>query len=302
MWFKNLRLFRLDGPFTLSAEELDKQLAPAAFTPCGKLDQQRYGWVSPLGPEGEMLVHAAGGFIMISARRQEKLLPSAVIKERLEERLREIRQAEGRPVGRKEREQLKDEIVFSLLPQAFTKSAVDYAYIDCRRGLIVVNSAGANRAENLLSALREALGSLPAVPLAPAQPATSVMTRWLHSGDLPAGFALGDECELKASGDDRVIRGRRLDLSDDQLQQHLATGMYVNQLAIEWKESIRCVLDENLACKRLKFADALVEKADADGADTAAGQFDNDFAIMTLELAAFIDDLVEAFGGEGHEV
>ncbi len=302
MWFKNLRLFRLDGPFTLSAEALDEQLAPAAFVPCGKLDLQRYGWVPPLGTEGKMLVHAAGGFLMISARRQEKILPAGVIKEHLEERLQHIRHTEGRPVGRKEREQLKDEIVFTLLPQAFTKSSVDYAYIDCRRGLIVVNSASAHRAETLLSALREALGTLPAVPLAPAQPATAVMTHWLNSGELPPGFTLGDECELKASGDDRIIRGRRLDLSDDQLQQHLATGMYVNQLAIEWKESIRCVLDENLACKRLKFADALIEKADADGADTAAEVFDNDFAVMSLELAAFIDALIEAFGGESQNI
>jgi len=302
MWFKNLRLFRLAGPFTLTAEELDEKLAPAAFVPCGKQDLQRYGWVSPLGPEGQMLVHAAGGYMMISARRQEKILPAGVIKEQLEERLAQIQQDEGRPVGRKERDQLKDEIIFSLLPQAFTKSAVDYAYIDCRRGLIVVNSASANRAEILLSTLREALGSLPAVPLTPAQPATSVMTHWLQSGDLPADFTLGDECELRATSDERVIRGRRLDLHDDQLQQHLATGMYVKQLAIEWKEQIRCVLDENLACKRLKFADALLDSADADGSDTAAERFDQEFAIMTLELSAFIEALIQAFGGEAQHV
>lgn len=298
MWFKNLRIFRLDKDFRLTSEALAEQLTPAAFTPCGKMDMHRYGWVPPLGPESESLVHTAGGYMMISAKRQDKILPAGVIKERLEDKLRELKQAEGRPVGRKERDNLKDEIIFSMLPQAFTKSAVDYAYIDTRRQLIVVNSASSNRAEELLSALREALGSLPAVPLTPQQPATSVMTDWVRSANLPTDFALGDECELKSSKDERVIRGKKLDLTDDQLQQHLDTGMYVNQLAISWKDTISCVLDDQLACKRLKFADALIEQAGETNPDTLAEQFDCDFAIMTLELAAFIEALTAAFGGE----
>src|SRR5690606_14971540 len=131
-------IYRLGEAFTLTPEALAEKLSEAAFTPCGKMDMHRTGWVSPLGPEGESLTHAANGYIMISAKRQDKILPAGVIKEKLEDRLREIKHAEGRPVGRKERDTLKDEIIFSMLPQAFSKSAVDYAYIDTKNRLIVV--------------------------------------------------------------------------------------------------------------------------------------------------------------------
>src|SRR5690625_644650 len=156
MWFKNLRLYRFTETCTLTPEALLKN----PFHPCGKMDTKRSGWSPPLGHQGTEYVQAAHGYMMICSKRQEKLLPAAVVNEHLEEKVQEIQAEEGRPVGRKERQTLKDEIIFSLLPQAFSKSARDFAYIAPLEGLIVVNAASAKRAEDLLSQLRESLGSL----------------------------------------------------------------------------------------------------------------------------------------------
>lgn len=301
MWFKNLRVFRLAEPFSLSAEALDEALEGNSFQPCGKMDMSRYGWVSPLGPDAETLTHSANGYIAIAAKKQVKILPPGVIKEQLDEKVRAIRAAEGRPIGRKEREGMKDEIIFTLLPQAFTKSSIDYAYIDTRNDLIVVNSSSASRAEDMLSALREALGSLRVVPLTPKDPAIQVMTHWVREQQLATDFELGDECELNASHDERVIRCKKIDLHDDQLRQHLETGMYVNKLAIHWKEAISCIIDDQFTFKRVKFADQLLESASDVTADTLAEQFDAEFAIMTLELSAFIRAVLDAFGGESSD-
>lgn len=298
MWFKNIRVFRLAEAFTLSPEALSEALEPNSFTPCGKMDMSRYGWVSPLGSEGQMLTHSTSGCIAIAAKKQEKILPASVIKEQLDEQVRAIRSAEGRPVGRKEREGMKDEIIFTLLPQAFTKSSTDYAYIDTRNDFIVVNAASANRAEDLLSALREALGSLRAVPLTPKNPAIQVMTDWVREQEPATDFELGDECELNASSDERVIRCKKLDLHDEQLRQHINTGMYVNKLAVQWKDSINCIIDDQLTFKRIRFADELIERAGDRSPESLAEQFDAEFAIMTLELAAFIKSVIAAFGGE----
>ncbi|MDO3383604.1 recombination-associated protein RdgC [Gilvimarinus algae] len=302
MWYKNVRAFRLAAPFDETPETLAEKLEAAQFVPCGKMELSRYGWVSPLGPEGQSLTHGTGGYIAISIKKQEKLLPSAVIKEHLEEKIREIRARDGRPVGRKERENLKDEITFSLLPQAFAKSSIDHAFIDTRRRLIVVDSASANRAEELMSALRDALGSLRAVPLTPHNPAPAIMTEWLKTGRPADDFTLGDECELISSQDERIIRGRKLDLTDDQLTRHLDSGMFVNKLALGWKDTIHCVLDDQFTFKRVKFADTLLERAGDRNPETLAEQFDHEFAIMTLELTAFIQAALHAFGGELQEV
>jgi recombination associated protein RdgC len=298
MWFKNLRLYRFTQPFSLTHEQLSQTLSEQAFQPCGQLDPLRYGWVPPLGREGVDYVHSANGYMMICARRQEKILPAAVINEQLDERVAAINAAEARHVGRKERQELKDEVIFSLMPRAFTRSSLDFAYIAPREGLIVINAASVKRADDLLSALRDALGSLGLIPVAPRHAPTQMMSHWLRSGELPAEFSLGEECELQGGKDGRIIRCKNQDLSAHEIMAHLDSGMFVSRLALTWKEAIHCIVDDQLAVRRLKFEDAVQEQANERNPESNAEQFDAEFAIMTLELSAFIQALLAAFGGE----
>ncbi|WP_096084939.1 recombination-associated protein RdgC [Agaribacterium haliotis] len=296
MWFKNLRLFRLSEQPEL--DQLDLQLEQKSFEPCGKLDLQRYGWSSPLGRNGKMLSHSNGGATMICAKRQEKILPGAAINEALENKIFQIKEDEGRPVGRKEKQGLKDELIFSMLPQALSKSSMEYAYLKPADGLIYVNASSSKKAEDLLTLLRESLGSLKAVPVGTHHPIAPTLSQWLREGQAVSPFALGDQVELRASKDERVIRMRNQDLSADEVQQHLDTGMHVRRLALNWNEKIDFVLDDECGIKSLKFSDLLMEQAADQQGDDAAAVFDADFALMHGELSQFVSDLLAAFGGE----
>jgi recombination associated protein RdgC len=298
MWFKNLRLYRLTESWTITPEELNEKLAAHCFNPCGSLDPLRYGFEAPLGRHGSEFVHVTNGYVMICAKKQEKILPNGVIKEQLEEKVLAISEAESRSVSRKERDSLKDEIIFSLLPKAFTKSSLDYAYIAPQEKLIVVNASSAKRAEDLLSKLREALGSLRCLPIAPKHLPTQVMTHWLHESQAPHQFELGEEVELQATKDGRVVRCKKQDLTASEIRNHLESGMHVSKIALCWKEAIHCIIDDQLGIKRLKFEDSICEKANERNPETKAEQFDADFAIMALELKNFIAALLVAFGGE----
>ncbi len=297
MWFKNLRLYRLNEAFSLTAEVLNEHLSGKTFEPCGKLDLQRQGFVPPLGRHSDLLVHAIPGFMMVALKRQEKILPAGVVREALEEKVQAISDQEGRRVSRKERDGLKDELIFELLPKAFVKNAVDYAYIATQQNYVVINSSSASRAEALLSALREVLGSLPCVPVSAKSPPTQHLTHWLLESPA-AGFELGDECELKAAKDERVIRCKKQDLTADEVLNHLHSGMTVNKLAFNWRDMISGVIEDDLAIKRLRFGDDIKDKAADSHAETAAEEFDAEFAIMTLELQHFIEALEKTFGFE----
>ena len=298
MWFKNLRLYRLTEDWSHTPEDLHTALEAHCFNPCGSLDLIRYGFIEPLGRHGSEFIHTTNGYVMICAKKQEKILPSSVINEQLEEKALAISEAESRNVGRKEKQTLKDEIIFSLLPKAFTKSSLDFAYIAPQEKLIVVNSSSAKRAEDLLSKLREALGSLRCIPITAKNVPTQVMTHWLQTGKLPSEFELGEECELQAGKDGRIIRCKKQDLTATEILNHINSGMFVSKLAITWKESIHCVIDDQLAIKRVKFDDVISEKANDRNPETKAEQFDADFAIMSGELKQFISALLTAFGGE----
>ncbi len=299
MWFKNLHIYRFTRPFELSAEELADRLAGRPFAPCGNLEMTRSGWVPPLGHPATDLVHVTNGYTMVCARRQEKLLPAAVVNEALEESIQAIEAEELRKVGRKERSKLKEELVFTLLPRALARSTLQHAYIDPAGGLLVVSAASAKRAEELLDGLREAVGSLPLIPLRAKGIPLQVMTDCLLRATPPAGFEFGHDCELRDPADEgAVIRCKNQDLTATEINNHLQTGMTVTKLALCWPSGIECIVDEQLAVKRLVFDDVLQEQAADGDAPDAAARFDADFAIMSLELSRFIAGLMQAFGGD----
>lgn len=299
MWFKNLSIFRLTEEFALTPVELEEKLSQIAFRPCGQHEEATFGWTAPLGKTSQQLVHAANGFMMICVKKEEKVLPAAVVNEMLQEKILEAEDQQGRKLAKKERAAIKDELIFELLPRAFTFSNKTYAYIDPKGGWIVVDAASAKKAEDLLSLLRKCLGSLPAVPLNTVDKPVAVMTDWLINNQPPADITIEDECELRSPEEEGgTIRCKRHDLSLPEIKNHLDTGKEVIKLAVSWADRLAFIIDENLAVKRLKFLDLIQEQVTDTETSSEAEQFDVDFSIMSLELANFLPRLLELFGGE----
>ena len=297
MWFKNLQLYRLTEKFSLSAEQLHEKLLQNTSKPCQGLDTFTLGWDFPLGREGKMLTHAVNDCVMVCMRRQDRLLPSTVIREILDEKVAEIEQAESRPVRRKEKLQLKDEIIVDLMPKAFTRSTLTFAYIDVSKGWVVVDAASAKKAEDLLSLMRQSLGSFKVKPFEVNQAPAAILTDWLNRQ--PArGFELGDECELRDTLEEGgIVRLKRHGLEGNEIQVHLQAGKVVAKLGVNWQNKLSCLLGDDVSVKRLKFLDLLQEQVEEQDYESAVEKFDIDFAIMGLELRAFIQQLVDVYGG-----
>ncbi|PHI30780.1 recombination-associated protein RdgC [Budvicia aquatica] len=299
LWFKNLIIYRLSRETHLSADEMEAQLKPLTFSPCGSQDMAKTGWVSPMGSHSDSLTHSAGNQIMISARKEEKILPAPVIKQALQARIEKLEAEQHRKLKKTEKDALKDEVLHSLLPRAFSRFNQTNVWIDTVNGLIMVDAASAKRAEDTLALLRKSLGSLPVVPLTLESPIELTLTEWVRSGQLPTGFILQDEAELKAILEGGgVIRCKAQELVCDEIAAHIEAGKLVTKLALEWQERIQFVLADDGSLKRLKFTETVRDQnQDIDKEDFAA-RFDADFTLMTGELAALIKDLVDALGGE----
>jgi len=300
MWFRNARIFRFTKPFDISAEALEEKLQADAFKPCGPQETTRQGWVPPLGKHGDQLVHSANGYHLIALRKEEKILPGPVVKEAVEERAEAIEVEQGRKVRKKEKEEIKEQVMLEMLPQAFSRNRRCFAYLAPQDGVLVVDAGSAKQAEDLASTLRKSLGSLPVRPPAVEQAPAFTFTGWLNESiDHPATIVLGSECELKdPSEDGGVVRCKGLDLKADEIRNHLEAGMQVTKLALTWDDNISFVLDEELGIRRLKFGETLQDQLDDVDADDAMAKFDAAFTIMTLELSRLIPGLLEALGGE----
>jgi recombination associated protein RdgC len=243
-----------------------------------------YGFVAPFGKgEDAPLVHVSQDFLLVAARKEERILPGSVVRDAVKEKVEEIEAEQMRKVYKKERDQIKDEIIQAFLPRAFIRRS----------------STSPKRAEDLLSTLREVLGTLPVRPLTVKTAPTAIMTDWVKTQQAADDFFVLDECELRDTHEDGgIVRCKRQDLTSEEIQLHLSTGKVVTQLSLAWQDKLSFMLDDKMTVKRLKFEDLLQDQAEQDGGDEALGQLDASFTLMMLTFGDFLPALFEALGGE----
>jgi recombination associated protein RdgC len=297
MFFRNLTLFRFHDDTAVDLARLADVLPEHALRPCGPLELFTRGFVPPVGRDDDApLTHTVGHCTTFAAGGEDKLLPPAVLNEALHRKVQKIAEEEDRKVGGRERKRLKEDLLTEMLPRAFVCSSRLAGYIDTTSHWLVIDTASRKAAENTLTQLREALGSFPAVPLAPEESPRILMTDWLANGNLPAGFALGDECELRdpATATGAIAKCGRQDLDSEEVKEHLRNGKQVFKLGLIFDDRLSFVLGEDLVVRKLKFLDVVVDQLGDGDYEDATSEFMATMTLMTLELQrlfARLDDI-----------
>jgi len=291
-WFKNALIYRLTQ--SVEWENLNEKLQDNAFTPCGKRDKSHFGWVAPL-VASDSLIHQVQGNILLVAKREDKILPQDVVKRETAARVTALEEKEQRKLKKTKRLSIEDDVVMTLLPQAFSKFKQTALFIDTKVGLIFVDAASEKAAEDALALLRKSLGSLPVVPLAFNSTPMSLMTEWVKNEDMPDWLSVRDEIEI-LDDDGGTTRCKNKELSDDEINTLMEHGS-VTKLALEWEDRATFVLRGNGNIKRLKFADAICDKNDDILKEDIAQRFDADFVLMTDTLSQLVANLAAEFGG-----
>lgn len=296
MWFKQLSIYPLNKENLPDLDTLADKLNDAAFKPCMGLDWDSIGFASPVSFSPEMVFPAQNTW-RIALKKEEKVLPAAVVRDILDEKINEIREIEGRNVGRKEKMELKETITDDLLPRAFTKSGKTEAIIDTQHGLLLINQANSNRAEMLLTKLRDALGGLEAKLPRTQQSPGSLMTEWLLNGAAAGQFELDSDCELKGLGDAApVVRISHQDLTAEEVINLVKNGKIVTQLGLCWQDRVRFVLTQDFTLKRIQFLDVIQEAAAGQGDDMQSITFASQI-LMAEALGELLSELVHHLGG-----
>lgn len=295
--FKNALIYRLSRDLNWDVEEIEQQLVTFAYAPCGPHDFAKSGWIAPIG-EQLAYVSSTNG-ILLTLQREEKLLPKPVINDALRAKVEKLEGEQHRKLKKTERDSIRDEVVQTLLPRAFSRYSKTNVWIDTKQGLIVVDAASAKKAEDALALLRKSLGSLPVVPLMMASPIELTLTEWVRSGNAPAGFVLEEEAVLKAVLDGGgVIRCQDQELTGDEIATNIVAGKLVTSLGLNWSEKISFVLNDAGSIKKIKFADVLIDQNCDIDSDDYAQRFDADFHLYTGEMRQLITALIAALGGE----
>ena len=295
MFFRNLSLFRFNPSLEKSFDSLDDALAEWALKPVGPLEQMSRGFVSPFGRDQPALSHRVGSALWLTLGGEDRLLPSSVINDEVQRKLVQVEQREGRKLGGRARKRLKEDVVHELLPRAFVRPSRLNASIDLAQGVVAVDTSSRKAAEGFVTELRHALGSFPALPLNAELSPRALLTGWIAGEPLPAGFALGDECELKDPVDGgAIVKCQRQELLGDEIRKHLESGKQVSRLALVFDDHVSFVLGEDLVLRKLKFLDGAVDQLENTERDSLNAELDARFALMSAELARLFTALEKA--------
>ena len=295
--FKNVIVYRIDQWEQPTLAELEERLGALRFVECGASQPESSGWVEPRGEKHGPLVESVGGQWILKLCTETKAVPGGAVKTQLEARLDKVEQETGRRPKGKHAKEIKEEIVHELLPRAFPKRGTTPIWIDLEAKLVMIGAASAKKADSITTTLAELLAGGIRLDLVQTQlSAATAMAEWLSTKEAPAGFSIDRECELKQPDSEKaLVRYARHTLDIDEVGEHIKQGKMPTQLAMTWDNRVSFVLTENLALKKIKLLDVVLEGKEASG--KGDNGFDADVAITTGELGKLIPDLVDALGG-----
>ena len=283
MFFRNLTLFRF--PTTLDFSQLDSLLPEMVLKPVGALDMSSRGFVPPFGRGDDVLAHRSGESLWLTVGGEDKILPGSVVNDLLAKKLAEIEEKEGRKPGGRTRKRLKEDLLHELLPRAFVKPSRTDALLDLKHGFVAVDTSSRKNAETVVSEIRHAMGSFPALPLNAEVAPRSILTGWIAGEALPEGLALGEECELKDAMDGgAVVKCQNQDLQGDEIAKHLEAGKQVTRLALTLDDHLSFVLGEDLVIRKLKFLDGAVDQLENNEQEDLRAELAARFALMSGEV------------------
>ncbi len=294
MFFRNLTLFRFAPSLDLA--ELEAQLAECALKPVGPLELSSRGFIAPMGQHHDAYAHLCDGARWLTVGGEDKLLPGAVVNDLLQKKLAAIEEKEGRKPGGRTRKRLKDELITELLPRAFVRPVRTDALIDGTLGVIAIDTSSRKSGEAVVSEVRRALGSFPALPLNAEVAPRSILTGWLAGDVLPDGLALGDECELRDPTDTgAVVKIQRMELVGDEIAKHLEAGKQCTRLALTLDDHVSFVIGEDLIVRKFKLLDGAVDQLEAADSDDIVAELQARLALMTGEFKRLFTVLEGAF-------
>lgn len=292
--FKNLTVYRLAPDWSASVADIETALDAARFAECGPTQPRAIGWTPPRGESHGALIEAVAGQWLLQLTVESKAVPGAVVKRQIDALAAQIERQTGRKPGKKQRGELKDQVLLDLLPLAFAKRAVVKVWIAPATRLLVIDAGSSSRADEALTALAQALPGLVAQPVHTAVSPAAAMADWLVSGEPPVPFTIDRDCELKAAdGEKPVVRYARHALDLPEIRAHITAGKRPTRLALTWADRVSFTLTEGGQLKKLAFLDGVFE-----GRPQGDEGFDADAAIATGELAPLIGELIDALGGE----
>ncbi len=293
MWFKQAQLFRFEEN-SLDTKKLEEQLGTLQFTPCPAGLPISHGWIPPSN-EDSSLVYLVKDFLLICLQTEAKLLPASIVRQKLNEKIKEIKLTQDRKISYKERNILKQEIYRELLPQAFGVLYRDYALIDTKNNWLILDTNSPKNTDSFITFFKRSLNKIK-ITSPEIKQLSPILTKWLLDGNHPKSLNIEDTCVLQdPKQPERKIRIQHQDLAANCVQPLLKNNFEVSQIKMTWNEQVTFVLKNDFTFQSLQYQDSVIEASKEGKNDTEEGSFRTDFFIMSGLLTKMFQEFLKVF-------
>jgi recombination associated protein RdgC len=297
MSFKNARIFQLPENFSIDHKQLSERLSDNAIKPCGPQDSISNGWASPWNNNNELYSLSSGNAQLITMATEKKVIPSGTVNKKLNDKIRLVEKETGSKPTSKHKSELKQEVLFDILPKALSTYKKTGAYFDSENKLLIVESPSQGQAENLVTELRQTLGSFKAKAFGPSSFMSSEMTKWVTDDEPADNFEFGSSLLLDTLDEAKsVIRAKNIFYVNDDIQKLITdNGYFVTEMALVFNERIEFTLTHEFALKGIKFTDIVIDEFNNENIESEEQMIDAKFALMSLELKELYSELLKIF-------
>lgn len=276
------------------AATLETHLSELAFAELSPSDYAGAGFVAPT-INGTLVESFEGGYAF-AVRYDEKIIPASVTNAEAKKRIAEIEEQQDRRLGKKERNEIREETFHTLKLKALTRSnTVKCFYVPASQLLIVPTSSRA-MADVITGSLVKVMGSLKATTIYVSEAKNGLTTRLTAYLDGDNGafdeFSVGRQCKLKAHEGEKFSFDLSENLSSATEGLREAIGIHgakVKEIALIADE-LTFRLTDDFQIKGVAFPAAEVP---ADGYEDAVAEFKHEASVQTTMFASVVSNLCD---------
>lgn len=294
---KNMMLYRVIDPDHVAllndAEALNEALQERPIARPTGSQWNKIGFSRPSSLT-ESFVWSSPNATLFTVYVLERMLTGATIREHLNERIRKVEDREQRKCYRKEVAQMKDEVVAELLPKAFIKQSATNVIMT--GNLMIVGASSAKKAEDCLSTLRDAMGSLAVRPIDYKIPADSWLRDMMQVGSRGL-FKVSESAKIVNTSKD-IVQFKGVDLLGEEPQNYLGMGFHPGELSVVFDEGMHLRITDKLIFKQIKFTDTVLDPVGRDADGDPAAHLDGSLILFVDWVRRMVDDIDAEIGEE----
>ncbi len=218
------------------AEQLETHLLELPYSEIGENEFSRTSFY-PNPVTGDILTPIAGGFAFV-VRLDQKIIPVAVVRKTLKDRVASIESRSGMKVTKKDLPAIKDSVVADLCKQAFVKSTLILSLYHIEKKHLFINTTSRKESSLVCSMLVKVVGSVKTETIHISDIKNGLTTRLKKhlSGEKSAfdRFTVGGTFQLSRLADEKetIKYSAEYESVESELADSLETGFIVDSMEL----------------------------------------------------------------------